>query len=63
METWDEMFGPDGAVRPGRVGLVTTLQELGPDGLLARARLRDAHLSAQGITFTLKVPAAVWAQG
>lgn len=53
MQPWDEIYDPAGAVRPGREGLVAALAELGPDELLARARLRDAHLSAQGITFTL----------
>jgi uncharacterized circularly permuted ATP-grasp superfamily protein len=50
---WDEMVDADGRVRPGRELLSEALDALGPDGLLARARLRDAHLSAQGITFTL----------
>ena len=53
MHPWDEIYDEHGHVRPGREGLVAALAELGPDGLLARARLRDAHLSAQGITFTL----------
>jgi uncharacterized circularly permuted ATP-grasp superfamily protein len=47
------MYDAEGAIRPGREGLAAALGDLGPDGLLARARLRDAHLSAQGITFTL----------
>ena len=53
MDAWDEMYDAESAVRPGRAQLVSALNSLGPDGLLARARLRDAHLSAQGITFTL----------
>jgi uncharacterized circularly permuted ATP-grasp superfamily protein len=53
MQPWDEMRGPDESVREGRERLVGALEALGPDGLLSRARLRDAHLSAQGITFTL----------
>ena len=53
MQPWDEMHDAEGAVRPGRVALASALDSLGPDGLLARSRLRDAHLSAQGITFTL----------
>ncbi len=53
MEPWDEMYEASGRVRPGRERLVAALVGLGPDELLARARLRDAHLSAQGITFTL----------
>ncbi len=50
---WDEMHDAHGVVRPGREGLAAALEALGPEGLVARARLRDAHLSAQGITFTL----------
>jgi uncharacterized circularly permuted ATP-grasp superfamily protein len=53
MHPWDEMVDAQGGVRPGRERLVAALDELGPEGLRARARLRDAHLSAQGITFTL----------
>ena len=53
MQPWDEMFDARGEVRPGREGLAAALDHLGTDELLARARLRDAHLSAQGITFTL----------
>jgi uncharacterized circularly permuted ATP-grasp superfamily protein len=53
MHPWDEMVDERGEVRAGREGLALALDKLGPDGLLARSRLRDAHLSAQGITFTL----------
>jgi uncharacterized circularly permuted ATP-grasp superfamily protein len=53
MLPWDEMYGADGEVRPGREGLAGVLEDLGSDELIRRARLRDAHLSAQGITFTL----------
>ena len=53
MRPWDEMYDASGHVRPGRKRLAAALDTLGPDELLARARLRDAHLSAQGITFTL----------
>ena len=53
MLPWDEMYDADGEVRPGREGLAGALEALGSDELLRRARLRDAHLSAQGITFTL----------
>jgi len=49
----DEMFGPNGDVREGLAPLHRVLTELGRDGLRERGRLRDAHLSAQGITFTL----------
>ena len=53
MQPWDEMYDEAGEVRAGREGLAAALAALGPDGLVARARLRDAHLSAQGITFSL----------
>ncbi|MCU0264465.1 MAG: circularly permuted type 2 ATP-grasp protein [Candidatus Nanopelagicales bacterium] len=53
MQPWDEMYGADGEVRPGREGLAGVLDGFGSDELIRRARLRDAHLSAQGITFTL----------
>jgi uncharacterized circularly permuted ATP-grasp superfamily protein len=53
MLPWDEMYDADGEVRPGREGLAGVLGDLGSDELIRRARLRDAHLSAQGITFTL----------
>jgi uncharacterized circularly permuted ATP-grasp superfamily protein len=53
MLPWDEMYDADGEVRPGREALAGALDALGSDELLRRARLRDAHLSAQGITFTL----------
>ena len=50
---YDEMYQADGRVRPELEGLDLALRELGEDGLRDRGRLRDAHLSAQGITFTL----------
>jgi uncharacterized circularly permuted ATP-grasp superfamily protein len=53
MLPWDEMYDADGDVRVGREGLAVALEELGSEELVRRARLRDAHLSAQGITFTL----------
>jgi uncharacterized circularly permuted ATP-grasp superfamily protein len=53
MLPWDEMYDADGVVRPGRDGLAGALEDLGSEELVRRARLRDAHLSAQGITFTL----------
>ena len=52
----DEMYDSDGVPRPGLEPLHEVLVSLaagGPDGLRERARLRDAHLSAQGITFSL----------
>ncbi|MGB7979176.1 MAG: circularly permuted type 2 ATP-grasp protein [Candidatus Nanopelagicales bacterium] len=53
MQPWDEMYDAAGLVREDRQSLASSLHALGPDGLVDRARLRDAHLSAQGITFTL----------
>lgn len=50
---YDEMFDADGVVRAGLEPLADALVEMGPEGLRERGRLRDAHLSAQGITFTL----------
>jgi uncharacterized circularly permuted ATP-grasp superfamily protein len=43
----------DGAPRPGLDGLAQVLADLGPEGLAERARLRDAYLDRQGITFSL----------
>lgn len=53
LAAYDEMYRTDGAVRPGLEPLHRVLADLGRDGLRERGRLRDAHLSAQGITFTL----------
>ncbi len=50
---YDEMFRPEGTARSGLDRLHRALMMLGPEGLHDRGRLRDAHLSAQGITFTL----------
>lgn len=50
---YDEMYREDSSVREGLDVLHQALTELGPEGLRDRGRLRDAHLSAQGITFTL----------
>lgn len=50
---YDEMYTPDGRARPGLAALDRALRSLGDEGLRDRGRLRDAHLSAQGITFTL----------
>ncbi|MGV1005645.1 MAG: circularly permuted type 2 ATP-grasp protein [Candidatus Nanopelagicales bacterium] len=47
------MFDSAGTARPEQRPLAQALTGLGPRGLLARARLRDAHLTAQGITFSL----------
>lgn len=50
---YDEMYDADGTARAGQEGLHEALTGLGSVGLRDRGRLRDAHLSAQGITFTL----------
>ncbi|MEZ5114762.1 MAG: circularly permuted type 2 ATP-grasp protein [Candidatus Nanopelagicales bacterium] len=50
-EPYDEMPAADARSAPGRVHRV--LSRLGPEGLEERARLRDAYLDRQGITFSL----------
>lgn len=50
---YDEMYQPAGEPRPGLEHLEQALRGLGPDGLRERGRVRDSHLTAQGITFTL----------
>lgn len=50
---YDEMYDGDAEPRGGLAALHHVMADLGPDGLRERGRLRDAHLSAQGITFTL----------
>ncbi|MGV1036036.1 MAG: circularly permuted type 2 ATP-grasp protein [Candidatus Nanopelagicales bacterium] len=50
---YDEMYDDASQPRAGLDVLHNVLAELGSDGLRDRGRLRDAHLSAQGITFTL----------
>lgn len=50
---YDEMYDTAGIPREGLELLDHALRRLGPSGLRDRGRLRDAHLSAQGITFTL----------
>ena len=50
---YDEMFTEDGRPRSGLEGIEASLEALGDEGLRDRGRLRDAHLSATGITFTL----------
>lgn len=50
---YDEMYDRDAKPRGGLAALDHVMADLGPDGLRERGRLRDAHLSAQGITFTL----------
>lgn len=50
---YDEMYATSGQPRPDQAGLLGALQELGPEGISERGRLRDAYLDQQGITFTL----------
>ncbi len=50
---YDEMFDDAGRPRAGLTGLSDALSALGPEGLRERGRVRDSHLTAQGITFTL----------
>lgn len=50
---YDEMFTDEGAPRVGMEHIDAALRQLGPDGLRDRGKVRDSHLTAQGITFTL----------
>ena len=50
---WDEMFDPDGGIRPGYAALHSALAALGVDDLAERGALRDRSLRDQGITFSL----------
>ncbi|HZQ76864.1 MAG TPA: circularly permuted type 2 ATP-grasp protein [Acidimicrobiia bacterium] len=50
---WDEMFDPDGGIRPGYAALYGALAALGVDDLAERGALRDRSLRDQGITFSL----------
>jgi uncharacterized circularly permuted ATP-grasp superfamily protein len=50
---WDEMFDPNGGIRPGYVALQSALAALGVDDLAERGALRDRSLRDQGITFSL----------
>ena len=50
---WDEMFDPDGGLRPGYGALHGALAALGVDDLAERGALRDRSLRDQGITFSL----------
>jgi uncharacterized circularly permuted ATP-grasp superfamily protein len=47
----DELFADDGAPRPPARALVEALARLGPEGLAAAGRRRDAIFLQQGITF------------
>ncbi len=50
---YDEMVDDGGRPRPGMGTVAEVLRTLGPEGLTERARLRDAYLDRQGITFSL----------
>jgi len=50
---YDEMYRDSGLPRPGLEQLDAALRSLGAEGLRDRGRVRDSHLTAQGITFTL----------
>ncbi|MEI2728575.1 MAG: hypothetical protein V9E85_05650 [Candidatus Nanopelagicales bacterium] len=60
---YDEMYDATGNAREGLEALDKALRDLGDEGLRDRGRLRDAHLSAQGITFTSVRPRASAANG
>ncbi len=47
----DELFDAGGTPRPAAAALVAELQRIGPDGLAAAGRRRDAIFLQQGITF------------
>jgi uncharacterized circularly permuted ATP-grasp superfamily protein len=49
----DEVYLPNGSPRPEATVLHDALTSIGSESLHDRARLRDAVLNAQGITFTL----------
>ncbi len=53
LRPYDEMHDADGAPRSGLGTVAEVLETLGPEGLGERARLRDAYLDRQGITFSL----------
>lgn len=53
LQAFDEMVDADGRPRPGMDGVASVLDRLGAEGLSERARLRDAYLDRQGITFSL----------
>ena len=50
---YDEMYDASGHPRGGLDQLDAALRGLGSEGLRDRGRVRDSHLTAQGITFTL----------
>jgi uncharacterized circularly permuted ATP-grasp superfamily protein len=48
---YDEVFAPDGEPREHSAALIAEIARLGPDGLVAAGRRRDAIFMQQGITF------------
>ena len=50
---YDEMYDELGGPREGLAQLSAAIRNLGRDALRERGRVRDSHLTAQGITFTL----------
>jgi uncharacterized circularly permuted ATP-grasp superfamily protein len=50
---FDEMHDTEGIPRAGLGTVATVLDSLGREGLAERAKLRDAYLDRQGITFSL----------
>jgi uncharacterized circularly permuted ATP-grasp superfamily protein len=52
-EFWDEMFAPDGTVRPHYASLVRELCTLSPGEVERRQRAADLSFQARGITFAV----------
>ncbi|WP_298490234.1 hypothetical protein [uncultured Chloroflexus sp.] len=50
---YDEMFAPDGSVRPAYAELARCLSALSPEELQQRQRYADLTFLNQGITFTV----------
>jgi uncharacterized circularly permuted ATP-grasp superfamily protein len=50
-DTFDEVFGSDGSARDAASGLVSELERLGSEQLIAAGQRRDAIFLQQGITF------------
>lgn len=53
VEPFDEMRDARGRLRASQRRLAKVVDKIGPDGLVERAKVRDAYLDQQGITFTL----------
>lgn len=53
VQPFDEMLDADNNPRPTHRLLARALERLGPQSLAERAKIRDAYLNQQGITFTL----------